>query len=68
MHDGTEIKAPSASVTDRKTTARRIGLSTATLDRLVASNDFPKPIKLSPRRVGWRVADVDRWIADRANA
>ena len=31
----------------------------------VAAGTFPKPIKLTARRVGWRESSVDAWIAAR---
>ena len=42
---------------------RITGLSKSTIKRWVAdpANDFPKPIKLSPRRLGWRADQVKAW-------
>ena len=42
------------------------GLSKATIYRLLAREEFPARVKLSPRCVGWRVAEVDAWLAARA--
>ena len=44
------------------------GLSKATIYRLVNRGEFPARVKLSPRCVGWRVADVDAWLAPEAPA
>ncbi|MDE2761598.1 MAG: AlpA family phage regulatory protein [Gemmatimonadota bacterium] len=44
-----------------------IGVSKASLYRWIRSGRFPPPIKLGPRRVGWRREDVDAWIAGRPN-
>lgn len=41
------------------------GISKSTLDRLVRSGDFPKPVKLGPRAIGWKVSDVIDWIDSR---
>ena len=41
------------------------GLSKATIYRLVANGDFPRPIQLGARAVGWRSGDVEQWIAGR---
>ena len=41
------------------------GLSKATIYRLVNKGEFPARVKLSPRCVGWRVADVDAWLEAR---
>ncbi len=32
----------------------------------VKSRDFPAPIRLGVRAVGWLKSDVDQWLADRA--
>ncbi len=44
---------------------RRVGLSRSTVDRLVRRGAFPRPIRLSPATVGWRVEDIDRRVAER---
>jgi len=42
------------------------GLSKATVYRLLARGQFPSKMRLSARCVGWRVADIDRWLQARA--
>ena len=42
------------------------GLSKATIYRLLNRGEFPPKVQLSPRCVGWRVADVEAWLAARA--
>ena len=49
-------------------TASLIGVSVSTLDRMVKRGDFPKPLRLSLRRVGWPLSVVLSWIASRPNA
>ena len=44
---------------------RRVGLSRSTVDRLVRRGTFPRPIQLTPWAVGWRIEDIDRWVAER---
>lgn len=44
----------------------RTGLSAKTIRRLVAKGDFPPPIRLSRRTVGWLESEVDAWILERA--
>ena len=44
------------------------GLSKATIYRLLERGEFPPRVKLSPRCVGWRAADVEAWLAERAAA
>jgi prophage regulatory protein len=48
-----------------KAVCGRTSLSRATLDRLVAAGDFPKPIRITDRRLAYKVADVDAWIEAR---
>jgi prophage regulatory protein len=36
--------------------------------QLVAAGQFPKPIKLSSRRLAWRLSDVRAWIDQKAAA
>lgn len=40
---------------------RHTGLSRSTIYRLMASRQFPFPVKLASRAVGWRRSEVDRW-------
>lgn len=32
------------------------------------SGEFPKQVKLSPRRVAWRLDEIETWIANRGRA
>ena len=41
------------------------GLSRSTIWRLSRSGQFPSPIRLSARAVGWRSSDVQAWITHR---
>lgn len=43
-----------------------VGLSTATIYRLIRAGDFPAPIKLGKNSSGWIAADVQAWIMRRA--
>lgn len=51
-----------------KQACERIALSRATLDRMVAAGTFPKPIRLTERRLAFNEADVDAWIAEKLQA
>lgn len=44
------------------------GLSRSSVYRLAAAGQFPKPISLGPRAVGWRADEIDRWIEERTAA
>lgn len=39
-----------------------LGVSATTLWRLERDGAFPPPIRLSPRRIGWPAATVERWL------
>ena len=56
--------------TDRMIRVRELlklmGVSRATLYRMLACGLFPKPQKISIRCIGWRESIVHGWIAHRA--
>lgn len=45
--------------------AEYIGLSTDTLKRACARGEGPRRIKLSTRRIGYRLRDLDAWLDQR---
>ena len=64
----TEARAADADSAEFRRMAsvmRRIGLGRSTIYRLIASQDFPPPVKLAGRAVGWRRTDLERWSAAR---
>ena len=40
----------------------RTGLSRSTIYTKIAANQFPEPIPLGARAVGWKESDVAAWI------
>ncbi|MGX0975927.1 prophage regulatory protein [Roseovarius sp. MBR-51] len=54
-----------AAVYRRPDVERVTGLSRSTLYAMMAEGDFPKPIKLGKRAVGWREADIIAWLESR---
>lgn len=40
----------------------RTGLARSTWYALLKNGDFPTPIKLSSKRIGFLESDIDRWI------
>jgi prophage regulatory protein len=44
---------------------RRTNLSRATLYRMWKRSEFPSPIQLSPRRIGFSSAQVESWLQQR---
>jgi prophage regulatory protein len=57
---------PSAAVVRPKHLKEVIGVSATTAWRLRQLGQFPDPIRLSARSVGWRRVDLDAWLASRA--
>lgn len=45
-----------------------IGLSRTSIYRMIGAGDFPKPVQLTARSVGWWEADVSKWLDERLEA
>jgi prophage regulatory protein len=41
----------------------RTGLSRSSIYLQISGGQFPKPIKLGARAVGWVEADIDEWLS-----
>ena len=41
----------------------RCGLSRSTIYQRVSDGNFPKPVNLGARAVGWLEAEIDAWLA-----
>lgn len=57
-----------AQVLRKREVCKLLGIGTATLDRMRARGDFPAPIKLSEKAVGWPAVSVQAWIDSRTTA
>jgi prophage regulatory protein len=53
------------AIIDLPTVCGYVGLSTATVQKMVRESEFPKPRLLSARRVGWLTREVDEWTEAR---
>lgn len=51
-----------------KAVCQRTSLSRSTLDRLVAAGDFPKPVRITERRLAYDAAAVDEWVKEKVAA
>ena len=51
-----------------KAVCERTSLSRSSLDRLVASGEFPQPIRITERRLAYRAHDVQMWIEEKVAA
>lgn len=49
----------------RKQVEARTGLSRSAIYALMARNEFPRPVRLTAKAVGWRSAAVDAWVQSR---
>ena len=49
----------------RKQVETMIGLSRSTIYSMIASETFPKPLKIGSRAVGWRQSTISTWLNDR---
>lgn len=44
---------------------QHVGLSRSSIYQMMSDGEFPLPIKLGKRAVGWLEADVHEWLASR---
>lgn len=58
---------PSA-VLRRQDVEKLTGLARSTIYDMVRKGAFPPPIRLGSRAVGWRLAEVEDWLASRKRA
>jgi prophage regulatory protein len=49
----------------RREVERRTGLARSTIYAMMTRGEFPRPIGLSVRAVGWLSSDIDGWLRDR---
>ena len=42
---------------------QKVSLSRSTLYRKINAGEFPQPISLGPRAIGWIEGEIDNWIA-----
>lgn len=54
-----------ASILRLKDLQRRIPLSRSAIYGKISAGEFPAPIALGPRAVGWLASDVENWIQSR---
>lgn len=47
---------------------RCLRLSRGAIRARIAANDFPKPLVLGSRAVGWHASDIEAWLASRPRA
>lgn len=60
--------SPSKRILRLHTVLDRTGLTRSMAYALVKAQDFPAPINLGARAVGWLECEIDAWIAARVDA
>lgn len=61
-------KIPNEKILRLKTVMGRTGLTRSMAYALLKDGQFPRPINLGPRAVGWLESEIDAWIAARVQA
>lgn len=61
-----KLRMALGAVIRKPETCRLVGLSYSTIRRLYLNDDFPRPIRLSPRATGFLRAEVMDWLDKRA--
>ncbi len=62
------MQLPNEKVLRLRAVLSRTGLSRSMAYDLMSKEDFPKPISLGARAVGWLESEIDAWIAERVKA
>ena len=52
-------------ILSRKEVEQTTSISRTSIYRLMSNGQFPKPIRLSPNRVGWLAEDINNWLQKR---
>ncbi|MGF6965925.1 prophage regulatory protein [Paraburkholderia sp. WC7.3g] len=52
----------------RPETQSRVGLARSTIYAMMKAGQFPKPIQLGPRAVGWVESEIDEWLSAKMKA
>ena len=47
---------------------RRCGIGRSTMWKLIKEGDYPKPVKITRRNIGFVEAEVDAWVRQRIAA
>ena len=59
------IQAKTAQLLSRQKVQSKTTLSRSSIYDMIARGEFPKPVKISGRRVAWLEASLDAWIQSR---
>jgi prophage regulatory protein len=56
---------PRRVILRRPQVEEKTGLARSTIYKLIADGDFPAPINLAPRTVGWVESEIESWLESR---
>jgi prophage regulatory protein len=56
----------SEKILRRRDVEAQIGLSRSTIYQAIADGEFPKPIRIGKRAVGWPQSTISKWLSERA--
>ena len=56
---------PQETIIRRVSLPNILGISMATIDRLRAAGDFPKPVRLGQQAIAFTKSSIDDWVATR---
>ena len=59
------FQAEKPNLLNRQKVQSKTTLSRSSIYELIARGEFPKPVKISGRRVAWLESSVDAWIHSR---
>jgi prophage regulatory protein len=59
---------PATRLLRRPEVESRVGLTCSTIYELMGDDNFPKPIPIWGRQVGWIEAEVEAWVVERIAA
>lgn len=62
------MQLPNENILRLRSVLSRTGLSRSMAYDLMGKDQFPKPIGLGARAVGWLESEIDAWIAQRVKA
>ena len=65
MNQPSVVQALKRAIVRRKELHALLGVSLASVDRWRRSGDFPQPVKLGVQAVGFRLEDLEAWLASR---
>lgn len=64
----TEINADSKRNLNIAEVVDLVGVSRATIYRMIDSGEFPRPVRITTRRVVWVRAEIDAWMDEKMEA